>query len=116
TRGPTHGYGMLAALMKQLDKLKDHLTHSVTGKKLEAEIAAATRMPALGNAYLTIHRLRDSGLLHEDPNVAAKPHKQRGPTYRLSGKGKDVLELDVARMRWLVALADGNGAADQVEQ
>jgi DNA-binding PadR family transcriptional regulator len=85
--GDRHGYGVMKDVLRQSD--------------------GAVRLGA-GTIYGTLQRLIEAGLAVEAPRAGPKTVDGRARRYyRITAKGRDALQADVARLESLVRAARG---------
>jgi DNA-binding PadR family transcriptional regulator len=85
--GDRHGYGVMKDVLRQSD--------------------GAVRLGA-GTIYGTLQRLIEAGLTVEAPRAGPKTVDGRARRYyRITAKGRDALQADVARLESLVRAARG---------
>ena len=68
---------------------------------------ARGRVPLeLGSLYRMLSRLRESGLIEEDPVARRSPAGPARKVYRITALGRDVVRAEAERLRAVLAVAD----------
>ncbi|HET7617017.1 MAG TPA: PadR family transcriptional regulator [Vicinamibacterales bacterium] len=95
--------------------LAEHDAHGYAIMRAVREQSAGRVPLQTGSFYRHLSRLIGAGLVAEAPARKTPDDPRRGPSYRLTGRGRQVLAAEKQRLTELVAMMKGLRAAPKAE-